>query len=130
MLFNVYPYLNVNDLNLDFILQHVKSYMAATDNLESWRAEHEVEYTNLKKMVDDLDNGNWSPEYITAITNFFSEHLVDIVGELVKQVFFGVTDDGHFVAYIPERWNDIIFGTSGYDDFPTGIDYGHLTLSY
>ena len=130
MLFNLYPYINVNDLNLDFILKQVKALMAAVNSLDDWKAEHEQEYTELKMMVDDLDNGNWSPEYVAAITNFFSAHLVDIVGELVKQVFFGVTDDGHFVAYIPESWNDIIFGTSGYDDFPVGIDYGHLTLSY
>ena len=49
---------------------------------------------------------------------------------MVKQVYFGLTDTGYFVAYIPESWNDIIFGTSGLDDFPAGVDYGHLTLTY
>lgn len=127
---NKYPYTDFHELNLSWLLEIVTELIKNTESLDEWKIQHEEEYEELKKIVNDIDTGNWSPEYITAITNFFSTNLVDIVGELVKQVYFGVTADGHFVAYIPESWNDITFGTSGYDDFPAGIDYGHLTLSY
>ena len=127
---NKYPYTDFHEINLSWLLETVKDVIKEIDSLDTWKDQHESEYEELKKVVDNIDNGDWSPEYIAAITNFFSANLVDIVGELVKQVYFGVTSDGHFVAYIPESWNDIVFGTSGYDDFPAGIDYGHLTLSY
>lgn len=130
MFFNLYPYLNVTDLNLDYVLKLCKSVAETVESLDSWRSEHEEEYNQLLQLVNNLDGGNWSPEYVNALTQFFSDNLVEIVGELVKQVYFGVTDDGHFVAYIPESWDDITFGTTGYDDFPVGIDYGHLTLAY
>lgn len=130
MLFNIYPYLNVNDLNLDFILKHVKALIVAVNDLDDWKTAHESEYAALKKSVDDLENGNWSPEFVTTLINWYHDNIVDIIGEMVKQVFFGINDEGYFVAYIPESWNDILFGTTGLDDFPVGIEYGHLTLSY
>lgn len=130
MLFNLYPYINVNDLNLDFILKQVKALMVAVNGLDDWKTEHESEYDALKKSVDDLESGNWSPEFVATLVHWYQENIIDIIGEMVKQVFFGITDDGYFIAYIPESWNDIIFGTTGLDDFPAGIDYGHLTLSY
>lgn len=129
-MFNQYPYINENDLNLDYILKKVKNLLDRVDMLESWRVLHEAEYEQLKQYYDDLVSGNLNPAIIAAINQWCSEHVVDLVGELVHSVFFGITDAGYFVAYIPESWDDIIFGTSGYDDFPAGIDYGHLTLSY
>lgn len=129
-MFNQYPYINENDLNLDYILKKVKNLLDRVGSLESWRVIHEQEYEQLKQYYDDLVSGNLNPAIIAAINNWCREHIVDLVGELVHSVFFGVNDGGYFVAYIPESWNDIIFGTSGLDDFPPGIDYGHLTLSY
>jgi len=42
-------------------------------------------------------------------------------------VFFGVTLDGHFVAYIPESWTDIDFDTGMIYGTP---EYGRLILRY
>ena len=65
------------------------------------------------------------------IDNFSEEKIIELFGKYIQFVFFGLTDDGYFVAYIPEGWDDISFSTSGYDDF-TSIEpeYGHLILSY
>lgn len=130
MFFPQYPYINLNDLNLDYILKQIKSIMAAINDLDDWRISHEAEYEQLKQFYDDLESGNFSDGFADALVSWYEANIVDIIGEFVKQIFFGLTDDGYFVAYIPESWSDIIFGTSGLDDFPVGIDYGHLTLSY
>ena len=53
-----------------------------------------------------------------------------IISNAVKMVFFGLTDSGYFVAYIPESWDDITFATTGYDYPTTEYNYGHLVLSY
>lgn len=46
-------------------------------------------------------------------------------------VYFGLTDSGYFVAYLPEEWTDIIFGTTGLDmETELEPEYGHLTIRY
>lgn len=129
-MFNQYPYINENDLNLDYILKKVKHLLTAVDELEGWRARHEMEYQQLYNWYNDLVSGNLSPALIAAINDWCRRNIVDLVGQLVHMVFFGLNDQGYFVAYIPESWSDIIFGTTGLDDFPAGIEYGHLTLTY
>lgn len=128
--FNQYPYLNENDLNLDYLLKHIKELMARVSGLEEWRLTHEAEYAQLKALYDQIISGNFPPSVTAAFKKWLQENALDLIGELVKMVFFGITDEGYFVAYIPESWEDIIFGTTGLDDFPSGVDYGHLTLSY
>lgn len=130
MFFNKFPYTDFHELNLDFLLTNYKRLLDSLSDLDAWIEGHEIEYEQLKQMVDDLEHGKWSDEFIQTLIGWYQTHIIDIIGELVKQVFFGLTDDGYFVAYIPESWNDIIFGTSGLDDFPEGVEYGHLTLSY
>lgn len=128
--FNQYPYLNENDLNLDYLLKHIKELMMRVSVLEQWRVTHEAEYAQLKALYDQIISGNFPPSVVAAFEAWLRENALDLIGELVKMVFFGITDDGYFVAYIPESWDDIIFGTTGLDDFPSGVDFGHLTLSY
>lgn len=128
--FNQYPYISINDLNLDWIIKHFKEFIDEISKLEAWKATHERQYAELLKLVNDLYSGNWTPQFVATLVAWYKDNIVDIIGEMVKQVFFGITDDGYFVAYIPESWNDIKFGTTGLDDFPAGIEYGHLTLSY
>lgn len=50
---------------------------------------------------------------------------------IATAVFFGLTESGYFIAYIPESWSDIKFGTTGLDTI-AGVEpeYGHLVLSY
>lgn len=129
MFFNQYPYINENDLNLDYILKHLKEFMTIVQSLEEWKYEHEKEYEELKALYDSLMSGNFPASFLIALHDWLSKNALDIIGEMVKMVFFGITNDGYFVAYIPESWEDIIFGTTGLDDFPVGVDYGHLTLS-
>ena len=131
MLFSVYPYHNFSDYNLDWCINVVKELTPKVAELETWRSEHEKEYEELKKLYDDLNSGILPPTMYDSIIAWLNKNLIDIVGELVKHVFFGLTDSGHFVAYIPESWNDIIFNTSNYDiTIPTFDVYGHLVLSY
>lgn len=130
MFFNEYPYRNITDLNLDFVLKHTADLLKAVKDLDGWIDKHEAEYLALKKLVDDLYSGNWTPEFVNTLVSWYKDNIINIIGEMVKQVFFGITDDGYFVAFIPESWKDIDFGTTGLDDIVPGVDYGHLTLSY
>lgn len=130
MFLNGYPYTDFHELNADFLLKNYKRLLDALQNIDSWIDTHEREYNELKHAVDDLEAGNWSAEFVNTLISWYHDNIVDIIGEMVKQVFFGINDQGYFIAYIPESWNDIMFGTTGLDDFPPEIEYGHLTLSY
>lgn len=128
--FNKYPYTDFHELNLDWVLKIVKSLMQAVDSLDDWRAEHETEYEELKALYDQIISGNFPDSMKQALTTWMQQNALDLVGELVKMVIFNITDDGYFVAYIPESWEDIIFGTTGLDEIIPGYDYGRLILSY
>ena len=127
--FNQYPYINENDLNLDYILKHLKEFMELVGGLEEWKAQHELEYEELKALYDDIISGNFPEAMYEALHSWVVENSVSIISELIKTVFF-VLEDGYLVAYIPDSWSEIVFGTTGLDDFPSGYDFGHLTLTY
>lgn len=131
MLFSVYPYHNFSDYNLDWVINTVKELTPRVAQLEAWRIEHENEYQELKQLYDDIMAGRFPDSMISALQSWLARNAVDIIGEMVKMVFFGLTDSGYFTAYIPESWRDITFKTSEYDiNIPLFGDYGHLVLIY
>ena len=127
---NIFPYTDFHELNLDWIISHFKEFIEEISSLEAWKVTHEAEYQQLKDLYDDIVSGNFPESMKGALEAWVRTNGVDIIGELVKMVFFGITMDGYFVAYIPDSWDEITFGTTGLDDFPAGVEYGHLTLSY
>lgn len=88
----------------------------------------EVTTEEVEKLAGDIDE-------LRAIVNKLLggdfSFIQEIIGNAIDNVFFGLTDNGYFVAYIPESWDDIIFNTTGWDiDLAEMPQYGHLVLSY
>lgn len=83
--------------------------------------------------VNDLD-GRVSTIEVTLsqlTSGGYNDIIESYISEAIKMVFFGLTDTGYFVAYIPESWDDITFNTTEYDiTVPCMTDFGHLVLSY
>lgn len=65
--------------------------------------------------------------YAEQIKKWIAENMPEIIGNAAKMVWFGLTQDGYFVAYIPDSWDDIIFDT---DTVPDSEKYGRLILSW
>ena len=66
--------------------------------------------------IEDFDN------IITERTEqWLDEHMTDIISRALRVVWFGLTDDGYFMAVSPESWDDIRFDTT--------VD-GELILKY
>lgn len=128
-LFDHFPYTNFHELNLTWILEHFCEFIKAIDELQDWKTEHEKEYEELKKLYDDIVSGNFPPEMYKALHDWVVNNSTSIINSLIKTVFFGL-ENGYLVAYIPDSWSDLIFGTTGLDDFPDGYDFGHLTITY
>ena len=129
-MFPIYPYINVNDLNLDWIIRHFKEFIEDINNLKEWTNTHEEEYLQLKQLYDDIISGNFPPAMYDTLHDWVVTNSASIIAELTKMVIFNITDDGYFVAYIPESWDDIVFTTTGLDEIIPGYDYGRLVLSY
>lgn len=90
--------------------------------------EIQSELDEINQEIEAIKNGEYIGNYIEALQKWIDENLIEFVGNIVKYVFFGLTDDGHFAAYIPQSWAFIRFDT-GYD--PTDTErYGHLMLWY
>lgn len=131
MAFNYeFPYTDPNLYNDDWLLKRMKELLSQLDELEAWKELWQAEYEEFKELVEQIEAGNFPESIRDAFAKWMSENAINLVGELVKMVYFGITNDGHFVAYIPDGWDDIIFNTTGYDITIAGQDFGHLTLSF
>lgn len=128
--FNQYPYISMNDLNLDWIIKHFKEFIDQIASLNDWRSQHEQEYEALKALYDQLEAGQLPPATYNQLRIWINNNVVDIIGAAIKTVMFDLTPDGYLRATIPDSWSEIVFGTTGLDVFPAGVDFGHLTLTY
>lgn len=63
--------------------------------------------------------------YEKLLLQWIDDNQKEIYEHLAKQVFFGLTDDGYFCAYIPDSWSDIMFDTGAVYG---RSDYGRLIL--
>ena len=124
---NEYPYTDFHELNLSWVITRIKTLMDQVKNLEDWRATHEAEYLELKDLYDAVMSGNFPPSIVAAFEDWMYRNAIELVGKLVKHVYFGLTNDGYFCAFIPENWQDVQFDTVSNFDDPL---YGHLMLIY
>lgn len=86
-------------------------------------------YSELTGVIDEIKEAIATIQ--EWIDNFDCSYIDEWIQEhLANMVFVEITQDGHFVVYIPESWDDITFNTTGYDTYIDGYDYGHLVLSY
>lgn len=97
---------------VDYINKLIEADDAIIDNIDELKAE----LADVQKQIDNIN------------TDFAEKVIADAIATMV---FFGLTNSGHFVAYIPQTWRDITFNTTGYDTVtPLMEQYGHLCLSY
>ena len=82
----------------------------------------EIENT-LNHYADILDGK--IEDFDTIITErteqWLDANMTDIISRALRVVWFGLTDDGYFMAVSPESWGDIMFDTT--------VD-GELILKY
>ena len=124
-----FPHTRTYDSDLGWLIKTVKKVSEEIESLDAWKISHEEAYLQLKALYDAIMGGNFTPEIIAAFNKWAAENMPDLLSAAVQSVYFGITNDGYFVAYIPESWDDIIFNTTGLDITLSDYDYGHLVLS-
>ena len=82
---------------------------------------------DMEALLDDIKSGKYVDLYVDSIKNYIDDNLKNFVAEIVTFVTFGLTNDGHFAAYIPETWRFLTFSTITDPNSPL---YNHLVLTY
>ena len=130
MSFFEFPHTRTYDSDLGWLIKNAKTVDEAIALIKQWIETTQPTIDNIKSLYDEIMAGNLPPAVQAGIKEWMEKNALNLVGDLVKMVFFGITDDGYFIAYIPESWDDIIFSTTGLDITIAGEDYGKLVLSY
>lgn len=123
--FNKYPYTDFHELNLDWCINQVKLLVEEIKKIDEWKEETQKKYEELLTWYDRIINGDFPESVQNAFKKWCQENLIDLVGEVVKNVYFGLSNSGYFVAYIPKSWEGVEF-----DTIQEGELYGHLILQY
>lgn len=108
-------------------IQTLIDKMGDYDNLETEIQQLQQEVNLVKEELEKVKNGDYVSLYIDSLANWINANLQEMVARIVKYIFFGLTDDGHFAAYVPDSWDFIRFDTGMVTDEET---YGHLLLYY
>lgn len=84
------------------------------------------------KLIDELQEAfekfmesGFDDYYKEQLDQWIRDNMDSIFAQYTRGVYFGLTLDGHFVAYIPESWSDIVFDTGA--DYALDA-YGRLIL--
>ena len=85
------------------------------------------EIEELNALFEKFMESGFEDYYEAQIQAWIDAHMPDIIASAIKMVFFGLTEDGYFCAWIPQSWEGIVFDTIS--DF-SNENYGCLTLSY
>lgn len=85
------------------------------------------EFEELKALFKKFQESGFEDYYKKQLEEWFNKNAFEIYKLLARQVFFGLTSDGHFCAYVPDSWSEIEFDTgAAYGTYT----YGHLILRY
>lgn len=85
------------------------------------------ELEKLKAEFEKFQDSGFEDYYEKQLTQWIKGNAATLFQLLAKQVYFGLTDDGHFCTYIPDSWSDVTFDTGAvYGQ----ADYGRLILRF
>lgn len=109
------------------ICHELHKLVAYSDNLaDNINIDHNL-ITELQTAFDAFMASGFDDYYKEQVHGWINENFQTIMnGLLGHMLFFGLSDDGFFTAYIPEQWA-IVFDTElDYDS----VDYGRLEIKY
>ena len=126
-----FPHTRTYDSDLGWLIKNVRGYDDTIAALQAWIDENTPRLEDLEAFQAALESGELPEGVQAGIETWLTQHGAEIVTAIIKNVWFGLTNAGYFVAYIPESWSDIIFKTTGLDiELALQPEYGHLVLQY
>lgn len=90
-------------------------------------SENRDDIDELQRLFKEFQESGFYDYYADQLEQWINDNLLLLWQTFAKQVFFGLTPDGHFCAFVPESWQDITFDTGAVFG---RSDYGHLILRF
>lgn len=97
------------------------NYLGTNINLD-----HET-IEELQKAFQSFIDGEYDDYYKQVIYDWIQDNFENLISDGIKQVYFGLTDNGYFCAYVPDSWSEISFDTGCVFG---RSDYGRLILRF
>lgn len=120
--------------NVDSAEERILAICNAMKAIVDYAESIGVDVTELQQAVSTLESefeefkqSGFVDYYEQQLSEWIAENMPQIIGEAANMVYFGLTDDGHFCAYIPDSWNDVTFDTGAVWG---RSDYGRLILRF
>ena len=88
-------------------------------NDETLINDNAAKIKELQELFQKFMDSGFDDYYAEQVAKWIDDNLKYVYDKTIKQVFFGLTSDGYFCAYIPDAWKDI--------QFDTGMQYGTYT---
>lgn len=116
-----------NEIRIEMICKALKALCQLTDEQAEQIGTNRKEIAKLASEFEEFKAHGFEDYYLEQIESWIETHLAEIMHILIRQVYFGLNEQGYFVAYVPESWSDIVFDT--------GVDYsldtyGRLILRF
>jgi hypothetical protein len=111
-------------------IKHICYEICKLAKYDDYLAEQlNLDHETIQQLLNDFEKfkeSGFDDYYAEQINAWVDEHMPDIIRRAVQMVFFGLTQDGYFCAYIPSEWAFV---------FDTDIDYnsdnyGRLEIIY
>lgn len=109
------------------ICKQLSKIIGYADYISTKVNENRFDIDELQTLFEQFMESGFDDYYAEQIEQWVNDNLAYLYELLVRQVYFGLTLDGHFIAYIPESWNDIVFDTGANYSLDT---YGRLILRF
>ena len=89
--------------------------------------ENSAKIAELEDLFQKFMDSGFEDYYEQQLEQWINDNVKWLWETFAQMVFFGLTSDGHFCAYVPESWGDITFDTGAV--YGTS-QYGRLILRY
>lgn len=109
------------------ICKQLAKIIGYADYISNQVNENSTDISELQNLFEQFMESGFDDYYAEQIEQWVNENLDSIFQTYAKQVYFGINEQGYFVAYIPDSWDDIVFDTG----MMYGVDtYGRLILRW
>lgn len=110
------------------VTEKLNEVISADDSDALAIAELQEKVAELAATFETFAESGFEDYYEQLLKAWIDKNGEQIIKDmLIIGIFFGLTDDGYFCAYVPDSWSDIMFDTGAVYG---SEEYGRLILRY
>lgn len=108
------------------VQKKINELIAGYNNLNQWQSAQDEVMNELTQQVNDFINGGYREDFDQFVNAWLDANMEDALAQATRMVFFGLTEDGYFCAYVPSQWSFAFDTVMNYDS----PDFGKLVILY